>query len=81
MSSIVSLETLTEQFCRPLDFDLDAYWTSSVADFHAGRHRGEAVIRLSPRGLRRLPNRMPDDVVKAVAATTTRPASGTGSKR
>lgn len=37
-----------EEFTRPDDFDLAAYWTAYQRDFHARLHRGEALVRLAP---------------------------------
>ncbi|WP_406452295.1 YafY family transcriptional regulator [Streptomyces sp. NBC_01622] len=37
-----------EEFTRPDDFDLAAYWTAHQRDFHDRLHRSEAVVRLAP---------------------------------
>ncbi|MFJ3417512.1 helix-turn-helix transcriptional regulator [Streptomyces sp. NPDC086082] len=37
-----------EEFVRPEDFDLAAYWTAHQRDFHDRLYRGEAVVRLAP---------------------------------
>jgi predicted DNA-binding transcriptional regulator YafY len=37
-----------EEFVRPEDFDLAAYWTAHQRDFHDRLYRGEAVVRLTP---------------------------------
>ncbi|MFI1401178.1 helix-turn-helix transcriptional regulator [Streptomyces sp. NPDC020681] len=42
------------QFEPPEDFDLAAYWQRYQADFLAGLHRGEALVRLSPHAAARL---------------------------
>lgn len=76
VSQILSLETLEERFTRPADFDLAAYWKSYLDDFEARRHRGTAVVRLSPDGVERLPDCMPAAVVSAVAATGRQLADG-----
>ncbi|GHC52380.1 helix-turn-helix transcriptional regulator [Streptomyces flavofungini] len=60
-----------ERFDRPRDFDLGAYWASYLDDFQRRRHTGTATIRLSPRGLRRLPDNVPPEVARAAAATAT----------
>ena len=71
VSQIISLEPLDERFTRPADFDLVAYWQSYLDDFETRRHRGSAVVRLSPEGVERLPDRMSAAVVAAVATTAT----------
>jgi len=54
ISSIAALEPLEETFERPTDFDLGAYWSAWVQDFEARLHQGEATLRLSPLGLKRV---------------------------
>jgi len=54
ISSIEALQPLEETFERPPDFDLAAYWSAWVKDFEARIHHGEATLRLSPLGFRRL---------------------------
>jgi predicted DNA-binding transcriptional regulator YafY len=73
VSAILSLEASTETFGRPADFDLAGYWRSYVDDFQERRHRGEARIRLSPRGLADLPDHMPTATVRAVEQTRGEP--------
>ncbi|HEY0436858.1 MAG TPA: WYL domain-containing protein, partial [Phenylobacterium sp.] len=41
-------------FERPDEFDLAAYWTAWARDFETRLHRGEATLRISPAGLKRL---------------------------
>lgn len=60
-----------ERFDQPQGFDLGAYWVSCLDDFQARRYTGEATIRLSPRGRRRLPDNVPPEVVRAVGSTVT----------
>lgn len=60
-----------ERFDRPPDFDLGAYWTSYLDDFQQRRFTGTATIRLSARGRRRLPDKLPPEVVRAVESTAT----------
>ncbi|WOX13726.1 YafY family protein [Streptomyces sp. N50] len=43
-----SSATSGEEFTRPEDFDLAAYWTAHQRDFHDRLFRGEAVVRLAP---------------------------------
>ncbi|MEV5508458.1 helix-turn-helix transcriptional regulator [Streptomyces orinoci] len=52
---VLACETAEETFERPADFDLAAAWRESARAMEAGRIRGEARLRLSPRGLRLLP--------------------------
>ncbi|MFF2848930.1 helix-turn-helix transcriptional regulator [Streptomyces sp. NPDC058001] len=54
VDQILRLDPPTEGFERPAGFDLAAFWTAYQRDFHARLHQGEAVVRLSPRGLARL---------------------------
>jgi predicted DNA-binding transcriptional regulator YafY len=42
------------EFTLPEGFDLAEYWQRYQADFHAGLHQGEAVVRLAPGGAERL---------------------------
>jgi predicted DNA-binding transcriptional regulator YafY len=48
VDQILELATGDEEFSRPGDFDLAAYWAAYQRDFHARLHRGEAVVRLAP---------------------------------
>ena len=68
VSAIRALDVTADRFIRPPDFDLAAYWTGWVRDFEAGIYRGEATLRLSPRGMRRLAALAP--AVGAMAART-----------
>lgn len=54
VSAIQTLELTGESFTRPEGFELSAYWTAWAKDFEARLHRGEATLRLSPEGLKRL---------------------------
>ncbi|MFI7130380.1 helix-turn-helix transcriptional regulator [Nonomuraea sp. NPDC050153] len=65
VSQILDLHPLSEGFTRPDDFDLAAYWQGYLAEFEARLRRGEAVLRLSPRGMERLPDLMTPGVVTA----------------
>lgn len=66
---ILHLHALDERFERPDDFDLAAHWQRYLADFEARLRRGEAVVRLSPRGLERLDDLMTPGVVAAARNT------------
>ena len=69
VNQILELTALDEQFERPPTFDLSTYWSQQVAEFRTRLIQGEALIRLSPTGRRRLEEVMAADVVKAVDAT------------
>jgi predicted DNA-binding transcriptional regulator YafY len=53
VSQILDLRPREDHFGRPADFDLAGYWQAYLAEFESRRHRGEAVIRLSPDGRER----------------------------
>ncbi|MFE4551966.1 helix-turn-helix transcriptional regulator [Streptomyces sp. NPDC056785] len=48
VDQILRLDPWEEEFTRPDDFDLAAYWTAYRRDFHERLHRGEAVLRVAP---------------------------------
>ncbi|WP_097259359.1 YafY family protein [Streptomyces sp. Ag109_G2-15] len=48
VDQILELASLDEEFTRPDDFDLAAYWTAYQRDFHDRLYRAEAVVRLAP---------------------------------
>ena len=54
VSSIETLALTDDGFERPADFDLAAYWSAWARDFETRLYRGEATLRLSPAGLKRL---------------------------
>jgi predicted DNA-binding transcriptional regulator YafY len=53
-SNIETLRATGEHFSRPKNFDLVRFWTESSRAFEVGLYREQAVLRVSPRGLRRL---------------------------
>ncbi|UBU11118.1 helix-turn-helix transcriptional regulator [Nonomuraea gerenzanensis] len=65
VSQILDLQPLAESFDRPEGFELAAYWAGHLAEFEARLRWGEAVVRLSPRGVERLPDLMTPGVVAA----------------
>jgi predicted DNA-binding transcriptional regulator YafY len=69
VNQILELEALDEFFERPEDFDLPGFWRRQVAEFRTRLVQGQALIRLSPAGRRRLEETMTSDVVNAVEAT------------
>jgi len=54
VSNIQALTPTGERFNRPKDFDLVRFWTESSHAFEVGLYREQAVLRASPRALRRL---------------------------
>ncbi|MEW1908078.1 YafY family protein [Kitasatospora sp. NPDC085895] len=54
IDQIVGLRTLEEEFAVPDGFDLGGYWAAYLADFRGRLHTGEALVRLTPEGARRL---------------------------
>ncbi|MET7691615.1 YafY family protein [Streptomyces sp. NPDC005483] len=48
VDQILELSGGDEEFARPEDFDLAAYWTAHQRDFHDRLYRDEAVVRLAP---------------------------------
>ncbi|MFF7352069.1 helix-turn-helix transcriptional regulator [Streptomyces filipinensis] len=54
VDQIVELRWLDEEFTLPAGFDLAAHWKSYLAGFRARLHTGEALVRLTPEGARRL---------------------------
>lgn len=69
VNQILDLATLDDGFDRPVGFDLAGYWQEHITDFRTRLYTGEAVIRLSPAGRRRLAELMAGPVVAAVERT------------
>jgi predicted DNA-binding transcriptional regulator YafY len=53
VSRLLEVELLDERFDWPDDFDLGASWAAWSARFEASMIRGEATVRISPRGYER----------------------------
>jgi predicted DNA-binding transcriptional regulator YafY len=70
---VLDLTILEETFERPGDFDLADYWRSFLSEFRTRLHQGEATVRLSTLGRRRLRELMSAAVVAAVDSTSTCP--------
>ncbi len=68
VSHIRELTVSDEVFDWPAGFDLAAYWREHIVEFRARLHRGEALVRLSPEALDRLPHLMGRAVADAAAA-------------
>jgi predicted DNA-binding transcriptional regulator YafY len=71
-SQILSAESLEENFARPAEFDLAASWTRSSREYELGNYRGNARVKLSPRG-RSLISLLGPYVEAAVAKSAGRP--------
>ncbi|MEU9041909.1 MULTISPECIES: WYL domain-containing protein [unclassified Kitasatospora] len=54
VDQIIELAMTEHEFEAQGDFDLASYWTAYLADFRARLHTGEALVRLTPEGARRL---------------------------
>jgi predicted DNA-binding transcriptional regulator YafY len=65
VDQILDLAVLAESFTIPGSFSLAGYWQSYTAEFLAGLHHADAVVRLSPAAAARLTGRDTD----ALAAT------------
>jgi predicted DNA-binding transcriptional regulator YafY len=68
VDQIVSASSCGCDFDPQPGFDLQAYWRSYLADFHRRLHAGDAVIRLSPDGVRRMHSLLGAAVITAVRA-------------
>ncbi|MCG5217290.1 WYL domain-containing protein [Streptosporangium soli] len=69
VSQILRLRILETVFERPDGFDLAEHWTSYLDQFDARRHRREAIMRVSPDLLRRLPDLLEPAVARAAQST------------
>ncbi|WNI33276.1 YafY family protein [Streptomyces sp. ITFR-6] len=54
IDQILELKSLEEEFTVQDGFDLTRHWSSYLADSRARLHTGEALLRLTPEGARRL---------------------------
>ncbi|WP_084963075.1 helix-turn-helix transcriptional regulator [Thermoactinospora rubra] len=70
---IQELQPLEESFDRPGGFDLAAYWREYLTAFEARLRQGEATVRLSPRGMRRMENMMTPGMARAARETAGEP--------
>ena len=60
VDQILDLAVLEESFAIPEGFSLADHWQSYIAEFLAGLHRADAVVRLSPAAAARLTGRDAD---------------------
>ena len=68
VDQVVEASSCDAPFAPQPGFDLEAHWRSYLADFHRRLHTGDAVIRLSPDGARRMQGLLAAAVVAAVRA-------------
>lgn len=63
VDQILRLAPAGEEFTRPDDFDLAAYWTAYQRDFHDRLYHGEALVRVAPgvKPVRAVDSRTDDD--------------------
>jgi predicted DNA-binding transcriptional regulator YafY len=54
VSNILELRATDERFERPKAFDLVSFWGASSRAYEVGLYRGEALLRLTRRGMARL---------------------------
>ncbi|MFE4493078.1 helix-turn-helix transcriptional regulator [Streptomyces niveus] len=54
VDQILGVHALADGFAVPDGFGLAAYWSGYLADFRARLHTGDALVRLTPEGARRL---------------------------
>ena len=73
VNQIRALTVLTDRFDWPEGFDLATYWSGHIVEFRARLHTGEALVRLSPTALQRLPHLMGRPVADAAAAGEPQP--------
>jgi predicted DNA-binding transcriptional regulator YafY len=73
VSQIRALTMLPQSFGWPAGFDLEAYWRDQVTQFRIRLRQGEALVRLSPAAMERLPHLMGRQVADAAAAGEPQP--------
>ncbi|KAA2254072.1 transcriptional regulator [Solihabitans fulvus] len=73
VAKVLDARITDENFDRPPDFDLDEYWRSWAERFEASVYQGEMVVRISPRGLARLPHLVAQPIARAALATAGEP--------
>jgi predicted DNA-binding transcriptional regulator YafY len=76
LSGIQALEVLEARFTRPRKFDLANYWSMSTQRFETGVYRGEAQLRVSSLGWRRLQTFSPTVVATATRTVSAADAEG-----
>jgi predicted DNA-binding transcriptional regulator YafY len=72
VSNIVDLTVAEERFERPKDFNLVRFWTATSRAYEVGLYRGNAVLRVSPRGMTKF-DALGSAVAQAAAQTASPP--------
>ena len=75
VANITDAEVLDESFSRPKLFDLAAHWDNACRAYESGVWRGEAQIRVSPRGMSLL-EMLGTDVLNAARDSAKRDGGG-----
>ncbi|WP_280235928.1 helix-turn-helix transcriptional regulator [Nocardia cyriacigeorgica] len=73
ISRILDVDVLPQPFDRCEGFDLGAHWNSYLNHFDQRRHRDTAILRLSRRGIDRLPSLLEPAMVVAAQRTAVGP--------
>ncbi|MGH9212398.1 MAG: helix-turn-helix transcriptional regulator [Acidimicrobiales bacterium] len=73
VSQIHELVMLDEEFAWPEVFDLATHWREQVIEFRSRLHQGDALVRLHPDAIERLPHLMGRAVAEAAAAGEAQP--------
>lgn len=76
VAAIVEARMLEENVTRPKGFDLASHWLKASQDYETGVYRGEAEVKLSPRGLSLI--EMLGPYVAAAAAKTAKKPDAKG---
>src|SRR6266508_405516 len=67
VSQLLDVHVLDETFTRPAGFDLATHWRAALTAFRARLYQGEALVRLSPVAMERLPDVLSPAVAGAAA--------------
>jgi deazaflavin-dependent oxidoreductase (nitroreductase family) len=73
VSNFLGVEVLDEGFGRPPGFDLAAFWREWTTQFEEKVYRDEAVVRMTPDALARMPFIFPPAMSRGAAAAATEP--------
>lgn len=73
VGNVLDVEILDEGFERPPGFDLATFWQEWTTQFEEKVYRGEAVVRMTPDGLARMPHIFPPAMSRGAAARAGEP--------